>query len=145
MTKKIWPMQKYSEEKELKSRESGNWLASQPDVRVQLLIWHHRKWYFILSACNQKQNGMLASKLWRLLFLLRKADRKFWTTVQFSVFLYLRIIGLSIRRIHIFGLYFFCQILNLKPHFFSRGPLFLLSKILFLPPHSFNLPVYFSK
>lgn len=60
-----------------------------------------------LRAYNQKQNGALASKLWRLLFLLRKADRKFWRTVQFSVLLYLGIFGLSIRRIHIFCLYFF--------------------------------------
>ena len=37
-----------------------------------------------LRARSWKQNGALASKFWRLLSLLSKADRKFWRTVKFS-------------------------------------------------------------
>ena len=79
-----------------------------------------------LSAWNQKQNGVLASKLWRLLFLLRKLRLIESSEQQFnSVSCYFSEFLVS----QLEGFIFFCQFLNLKPHFFSWGLLFLLSKI----------------
>ena len=87
----IGKKKKVKRERKLISASTGCSKAYPYMASQEVVLW--------LRARGQKQNGALASKFWRLLSLLGKADRKFRGTDQFSVLWYLRIFGPSIRRI----------------------------------------------